>query len=108
VCEMGGSCLAPEVMAGTAGVQLVVLDSTPPAQVARALDGDLAATVVVVASKSGTTVETDSQRRAFTAAFAAAGIDPATRLIAVTDPGSALATIARQRSEEHTSELQSR
>ncbi|HLS49211.1 MAG TPA: glucose-6-phosphate isomerase [Actinomycetaceae bacterium] len=96
LCGMGGSSLAPEVMAGTAGVQLVVLDSTHPAQVARALDGDLAATVVVVASKSGTTVETDSQRRAFTAAFADAGIDPATRLIAVTDPGSALATIARE------------
>lgn len=96
LCGMGGSSLAPEVIAGTAGVQLVVLDSTHPTQVARALDGDLAATVVVIASKSGTTVETDSQRRAFTAAFRAAGIDPASRMIAITDPGSALASLARE------------
>jgi glucose-6-phosphate isomerase len=46
--------------------------------------------VVVVSSKSGSTVETDSQRRAFQAAFADQGIDPTTRIVIVTDPGSPL------------------
>jgi len=96
LCGMGGSSLAPEVITATAGVPLVVLDSTEPGQVARAIGTDLGRTVVVVSSKSGTTVETDSQRRAFEAAFAAAGIDPASRLVVVTDPGSELEAIATE------------
>ncbi|WP_193596186.1 glucose-6-phosphate isomerase [Microbacterium sp. YJN-G] len=91
---MGGSSLAPEVIANTAGVPLTVLDSTSPAQVLAALDGDLARTVLVVSSKSGTTVETDAQRRAFEAAFSDLGIDPAEHIVVVTDPGSALDTLA--------------
>ena len=50
------------------------------------LNGDLARTVVVVSSKSGGTLETDSQRRAFQQAFEAAGIDAASRFVVVTDP----------------------
>ncbi|UNX56204.1 glucose-6-phosphate isomerase [Georgenia sp. TF02-10] len=90
LCGMGGSSLAPEVIAATAGAQLTVLDSTDPDQVHRALETDLSRTVVVVSSKSGTTLETDSQRRTFEAAFTAAGIDAASRFVVVTDPGSAL------------------
>jgi glucose-6-phosphate isomerase len=93
---MGGSSLAPEVITATAGVPLVVLDTTDPAQVADALAGDLQRTVLVVSSKSGTTVETDSHRRIFEKAFAENGIDPATRMVAVTDPGSPLEGIAQQ------------
>lgn len=92
---MGGSSLAPEVIAATAGVPLVILDSTAPGQVLAALDGDaetggLDKTVLVVASKSGSTVETDSAKRAFEAAWSDLGIDPAGRIIVVTDPGSPL------------------
>ncbi|MBB5804415.1 glucose-6-phosphate isomerase [Saccharothrix ecbatanensis] len=87
---MGGSSLAPEVITGTAGVPLVVLDTTDPGQVAEALAGDLQRTVLVVSSKSGGTVETDSHRRIFEAAFEAAGIDPSSRIVVVTDPGSPL------------------
>ena len=94
LCGMGGSSLAPEVITATAGVPLVVLDGTDPGQVARATGTDLDRTVVVVSSKSGTTVETDSQRRAFEAAFTAAGIHAASRLVVVTDPGSALQATA--------------
>ncbi|MGQ0838945.1 glucose-6-phosphate isomerase [Actinokineospora sp.] len=88
---MGGSSLAPEVITSTAGVPLTVLDTTDPGQVADALAGDLARTVLVVSSKSGSTVETDSHRRIFEAAFAAKGIDAAGRIVVVTDPGSPLA-----------------
>ena len=89
LCGMGGSSLAPEVITKTAGVDLVVLDTTDPAQVRSALV-ELERTVIVVSSKSGGTVETDSQRRVFEAAFTAAGIDAKTRIVVVTDPGSPL------------------
>src|SRR4051812_8481873 len=86
---MGGSSLAPEVITRTAGVPLVVLDGTDPEQVRSALV-DLERTVLVVSSKSGGTVETDSQRRTFEQAFREAGVDPARRIVVVTDPGSPL------------------
>lgn len=89
LCGMGGSSLAPEVICATAGAPLVVLDSSHPDMVRSAMV-DLERTVVVVSSKSGSTVETDSQRRAFQAAFTEAGIDPTTRIVVVTDPGSPL------------------
>lgn len=97
---MGGSSLAPEVIAQTAGVPLVILDSTAPGQVLAAIDGDAEAgglerTVLVVSSKSGSTIETDSAKRAFEAAFRDLGIDPAERIIVVTDPGSPLEESAR-------------
>ncbi|MFZ7088705.1 glucose-6-phosphate isomerase [Curtobacterium sp. RRHDQ10] len=92
---MGGSSLAPEVIARTYGRELVVLDSTDPIQVANAVATDLERTVLVVSSKSGSTLETDSQRRVYEAAFRAAGIDPAGRIVVVTDPGSALEQLAR-------------
>jgi glucose-6-phosphate isomerase len=96
LCGMGGSSLAPEVICRTAGLPLVVLDTTDPGQVGAAMT-DLERTVVVVSSKSGGTVETDSQRRAFVSAFAAAGMDEGkigARFVVVTDPESPLAETA--------------
>jgi glucose-6-phosphate isomerase len=90
LCGMGGSSLAPEVICATAGVELTVLDSSDPGQVSSALNDRLDRTVVVVSSKSGSTVETDSQRRAFVDAFNRAGLDPTRRIVVVTDPGSPL------------------
>jgi len=95
LCGMGGSSLAPEVICGTAGKSLVVLDSTDPDTVRAATSADLERTIVVVSSKSGSTVETDSQRRAFLGAFEAAGIDGPSRIVIVTDPGSALEQLGR-------------
>ncbi|WP_445154442.1 glucose-6-phosphate isomerase [Arthrobacter sp. Hor0625] len=96
LCGMGGSSLAPEVIAGTAGVELTVLDSTDPEQVAGALADRLAETAIVVSSKSGSTLETDSQRRVFEHAFTEAGLDAKSRIIIVTDPGSPLDAAARE------------
>ena len=92
---MGGSSLAPEVFSKVfrrhgATVPLALLDSTHPDAVRAVLDDTaLDRTVVVVASKSGTTEET--------ACFAshAAALLPPERLIAITDPGSALEEQAR-------------
>ena len=96
LCGMGGSSLAPEVICRADGVELDVLDSSDPDFVRSSLEDRLAETVVVVSSKSGGTVETDSQRRAFEKAFTDAGIDPAQRIVVVTDPGSPLEQSARE------------
>jgi len=95
LCGMGGSSLAPEVITATYDVDLVVLDSTNPDQVREAVQTDLGKTAVVVSSKSGSTVETDSQKRAFEAAFDAAGIDKRERIVVVTDPGSPMELAAK-------------
>ena len=96
LCGMGGSSLAPEVIAGTAGVELTVLDSTDPDQVRAALADRLAETAIVVSSKSGSTLETDSQRRIFEHAFNEAGVDAKSRIIIVTDLGSPLDKASRE------------
>lgn len=96
LCGMGGSSLAPEVITATAGVELGVLDSTDPDQVRAAISDRLATTAIVVSSKSGSTLETDSQRRIFEQEFTAAGIDAKSRIIIVTDPGSPLDVSARE------------
>lgn len=94
LCGMGGSSLAPEVISRWAGVPLTVIDSTHPDFIAAELASDLTRTLVVVSSKSGSTIETMSHRAAFTAAFTAAGLDPAERVLVVTDPGSPLEAAA--------------
>ncbi|MGH8869604.1 MAG: glucose-6-phosphate isomerase [Actinomycetes bacterium] len=99
LCGMGGSSLAPEVITRTAGVELTVLDTTDPSSVRRALNDRLGQTLVVVASKSGSTVETDSHRRAYRQAFRDADLseaEVARRFVAVTDPGSPLAALAEE------------
>jgi glucose-6-phosphate isomerase len=95
LCGMGGSSLAPEVITATAGVALVVLDSTEPSQIQDALNGAISRTAIIVSSKSGSTVETDSQKRIFEQAFTDAGIDKADRIVIVTDPGSPMEAAAK-------------
>ena len=96
---MGGSSLAPEVFARVLGVAnshpgLTVLDSTHPDQV-RAVRGtiDPERTIFIVSSKSGGTLETISGFRLFWAATRGKG----SRFIAITDPGSSLEQLGRDR-----------
>lgn len=99
LCGMGGSSLAPEVISRTLGRPLTILDTTDPGQIRAALANRLERTVVVVASKSGSTVETDSQRRAYWQAFLDAGMSEAEagrHFVIVTDPGSPLAATAAE------------
>jgi len=86
---MGGSSLGPEVIGRTLDVDLTVLDSTDPHQVRSVLADRLDRTVLVVSSRSGGTVETDSHWRA----FRDAGL-PGQRTVVVTDPGSPFAARA--------------
>jgi transaldolase/glucose-6-phosphate isomerase len=100
---MGGSSLGPEVLAMTFGQQqgypkLHVLDSTDPAQV-RACESkiDLARTLFIVSSKSGSTLEPNIFKQYFFARVQqAVGAGKAgERFIAITDPGSALERAAK-------------
>ena len=93
---MGGSSLAPEVITRTFNADLTILDSTEPGQVRAALESGVNDLALIVSSKSGSTVETDSQLRTFRSAFEEEGIDPAERIIVVTDPGSPLDKSARE------------
>jgi glucose-6-phosphate isomerase len=96
---MGGSSLAPEVISRSFQVPLTLLDTTDPHAAARALADRLDRTLIVVSSKSGSTIETDSHRRIYEHAFAGHGLSPgqiARRIVVVTDPGSPLEGLARQ------------
>jgi transaldolase/glucose-6-phosphate isomerase len=101
---MGGSSLGPEVLAETFGRQnghpeLLVLDSTDPAQI-RTIESkiDPARTLFIVSSKSGSTLEPNILKQYFfECAKRAVGADEAgSRFIAITDPGSKLQTIAER------------
>lgn len=94
---MGGSSLAPEVITRTAGAPLSVLDTTDPHQAARVLGDRLDRTLLVVSSKSGSAIETDSHRRIYEHAFTGLGLTAAQvarRIVVVSDPGSPLADAA--------------
>ena len=96
---MGGSSLGPEVIRRSygdvpGGMRLHVLDSTDPGAVLAVERGiDIDKTLFIVSSKSGGTIETLSHMRYF---FERNGGD-GSRFCAVTDPGSPLAALARER-----------
>jgi transaldolase/glucose-6-phosphate isomerase len=100
---MGGSSLCPEVLRMTYGKvagfpELYVLDSTDPAQI-RTFENkiDLAKTLFVVSSKSGTTLEPNIFKQYFYQRVKdTIGADKAgSRFIAVTDPGSKMEKVAQ-------------
>lgn len=86
LCGMGGSSLAPEVIASTYGKSLVVLDSTDPAQILNSVPDDLSKTLVIISSKSGTTIETQSQFEFYKKKFVDNNLDPVDHIIMITDP----------------------
>lgn len=106
---MGGSSLCPEVLSVTFGQQegsprLYVLDSTDPAQVKAFEDKlELAKTLFIVSSKSGSTLEPNTLKQYFferveqTLGKGKAGA----RFAAVTDPGSKLEEAARRDGFRH-------
>ncbi len=99
---MGGSSLCPEVMALTFGKtpgspQLRILDSTDPEQIRRT-EGkiDLAKTLFIVSSKSGSTLEPNIFKQYFMdRARSVLGDEAPKHFIAITDPGSRMDQIAK-------------
>ena len=92
LCGMGGSSLFPEVLARSfpSTTELRVLDTTDPAAISRVPVGG---TTFVIASKSGTTIETTSQLEHFWSATSKDG----SAFVAITDPGTFLADLGRER-----------
>jgi glucose-6-phosphate isomerase len=94
---MGGSSLAPEVFVTTFGVsdgalELIVLDTTHPATIERVTGRlELAKTLFIVASKSGTTTETLSHFAHFWQL-----VPRGEQYVAITDPGTPLEALARE------------
>ena len=101
---MGGSSLCPEVLALTFGQQkgfplLHVLDSTDPAQIQHTEEKiDLAHTLFIVSSKSGSTLEPNIYKQYFFHRVKQVlGADRAgDRFIAITDPGSKMQQVAER------------
>ena len=106
---MGGSSLGPEVFAETFGhretwPKLHVLDSTDPQQVAAfERKVQLPTTLVIVASKSGGTLEPNILKAYFFEAMKkAVGADKAgSHFVAITDPGSHMQQVAEQDGFRH-------
>lgn len=105
---MGGSSLGSEVLAKALGAApgyptLHVLDSTDPEQVRRCEASiDIARTLFIVASKSGTTLEPNVLMDYFFARAAAVGSAAASHFVAITDPGSRLQKTAEQKGFRRT------
>ncbi len=106
---MGGSSLCAEVLRGVYGIgdgypDLHVLDTTDERTITNAADRMVPErTWIVVASKSGSTVEVATMERFFHARMAAALGDGAGRqFIAITDPGTALEKLAAARGYRET------
>jgi len=101
---MGGSSLAPEVFQKTFGYKkdypgLFVLDSTHPEAVRSMQEMlDLRKTLFLVSSKSGTTLETLSLFRHFWNEMSQVYDHPGRYFVAITDPGTPLMNLARDRS----------
>jgi hypothetical protein len=93
VCGMGGSSLAPQVLVASFDARnLSVLDTTDPAAVlAVGRAPDVGRTLFLVTSKSGSTVETLAGYHYLAARAGAA------QFVAITDPGSPLEALARER-----------
>jgi glucose-6-phosphate isomerase len=90
LCGMGGSSLAPEVIAKTYKKKIFILDSTDPDYLHRALQGEASKLLIIVASKSGSTIETSSQRAFFEKYLKDCDLDPVDHMVFITDPGSPL------------------
>jgi len=94
---MGGSSLCPEVLAVTFGkTNFHILDSTVPSQVV-AVEAklDLAKTLFVVASKSGSTLEPNLFKQYFFDRVSQISDAPGKQFVAITDPGSKMEQIAK-------------
>jgi glucose-6-phosphate isomerase len=92
---MGGSSLAPHVLAKTFEARgFHVLDTTHPAMIRHSTESlDLDRTLFIASSKSGTTLETRCHLDYFWAKAGKRG----EHFAAITDPGSELAALARER-----------
>jgi glucose-6-phosphate isomerase len=106
---MGGSSLCAEVIrsvygGGDRSCELVVMDTTDETTIGRVVDRlDPRRALFIVASKSGGTIEPAALEKFYGAEMTRAlGTDAGRHFVAITDPGTALATLARDRRYRET------
>jgi glucose-6-phosphate isomerase len=95
LCGMGGSSLAAEVISKKFNSSLQIIDSTQPQQILDLMPNELAQTLIIFSSKSGTTIETLSHYKYFTKVFIDNGLDPKKHIVIITDENSPLDTAGR-------------
>lgn len=106
---MGGSSLAPDVISRVMGFRsghlpFSVLDTTDPAMILKERgDFEKSKTLVIVSSKSGTTVETDALMKYFYRLLVSlkGQRDAARHMVAITDAGSSLDVIGKEFNFRH-------
>ncbi len=101
-CGMGGSSLFPLVLKRVIGEkegypQFFVLDSNDPEEIEKIEKLDLKNTLFVIASKSGTTVETLSHFKYFWKKISDLKSNPGENFVALTDPDSPLEALAKEK-----------
>ena len=107
VCGMGGSSLCPEVLRQTFGSSdgfptLLVLDSTDPDVINNFRNQiDVARCLFVIASKSGSTTEPVAFHRYWYGEVSRVSDSPGDSFIAITDPGTQMASVAEAERFKH-------
>ena len=96
LCGMGGSSLASEVIAKANNKSLTIIDSTDPDQIISSIPKDLAKSLIIFSSKSGTTIETLSHFKFFKKLFLDNKLDPLEHMVIITDPRTTLDESARK------------
>ena len=101
-CGMGGSSLFPLVLSrmflpAEGYPRFLVLDSNDPEEIEKAESLPLEETLFVIVSKSGTTVETLSHLKYFWDKLERSGKFPGEQFVAITDPGSPLEALAKEK-----------
>ncbi len=103
VLGMGGSSLAPSLFSRAFAsarrpLELRILDLVHPEAVRGIVPaGELGRTLFLVSSKSGTTLEPNAMFHYFWSQVALASPQPGRQFVAITDPGTPLAELARHR-----------
>ena len=96
LCGMGGSSLAPQVITATYQKMLTIIDSTNPDQIQASIPKRLSDVVIVIGSKSGTTIETISHLKLFEELLKQESLNPIDHIVIVTDSGTALDKSSRE------------
>jgi len=96
LCGMGGSSLATELIAKTNNKNITILDSTHPEQIIKSIPKDLVKSLVIIASKSGTTIETLSHFKFFEKLFLDSNLEPKNHIVLITDQGTSLDSSGRK------------
>ncbi len=97
LCGMGGSSLAPGVITSTYNKQLTIIDTTNPDQIIASIPKNISKAVIVIGSKSGATIETNSHLNFFEDLLKRNGLDPSEHIVIVTDSGTSLDQSSREK-----------